>query len=62
MKFNPFAGTALVLTCFYMNYQLTSVGVPDAIVIIMSIAYYFLFPWRPFTAIQKGEDSDETGK
>lgn len=62
MKFNPFAATVLILSVFFMNYKLSEVGVPDAIVIAMSIAYYFLFPWRPFTSIEKGETPDETSK
>lgn len=61
MKFNPFAATFLVSSLFFMNYKLSQVGVPDAMVLGISLAYCLLFPWKILTPTEKG-DSDETSK
>ncbi len=58
MKFHPLAATFLVTSLFFMNYKLGQVGVPDAVVLGISLAYCILFPWKMFTITKEGENKD----
>lgn len=64
-SFNFFAFLFLFITVSYMNYKLSQVGVPDALILILSISYMLLFPWRMFTIEKEGDsshDDNETSK
>jgi len=63
LKFNLLTFVLLVSSLMFINYNLTRVGVPDALVLCISIAYCILFPWRTFTVIEeKGNERNETDK
>lgn len=56
ISFNPLAGICLFSSTFFMNYKLYQVGVPDALVLLISVAYCLLFPWKLFSISKEGEN------
>ncbi len=61
IKFNLLAMMFIISTTLFMNYKLSQVGVPDELILAISLAYTILFPWRILT-IKEGEDDDKTTK
>jgi len=61
IKFNLLAMMFIISTTLFMNYKLSQVGVPDELILAISLAYTILFPWRILT-IKEGEDDDKTSK
>lgn len=61
IKFNLLAMMFIIGTTLFMNYKLSQVGVPDELILAISLAYTILFPWRILT-IKEGEDDDKTTK
>lgn len=53
IKFRPLVLILLILSTFFMNYKLSQVGVPDEIILLMSVAYVLLFPWKSFIIEQE---------
>lgn len=61
IKLNLLAMMFIISTTLFMNYKLSQVGVPDELILALSLAYTILFPWRILT-IKEGEDDDKTSK
>jgi len=61
IKLNLLAMMFIISTTLFMNYKLSQVGVPDELILAISLAYTILFPWRILT-IKEGEDDDQTSK
>lgn len=61
IKLNLLAMMFIISTTLFMNYKLSQVGVPDELILAISLAYTILFPWRILT-IKEGEDDDKTTK
>ena len=62
-KFHIVPFILIMTTTLFMNYKLASVGVPDGIVIAISVAYVFLFPWKCVSVEEvkdEGDNSNET--
>lgn len=61
IKFNPIPLILQVVSCYYLVYKLQSVGVPDWLVMSVSIPYSIFFPWKSITVIGV-EDKNENPK
>lgn len=56
VKYKPLNLILMFATCWYMNYKLQEVGVPDGVIIFLSIAWAFLFPLRFMTVEEEKID------
>lgn len=57
ITFRPLVAIILICSTFFMNYKLAQVGVPDEIILLMSLAFVLLFPWKTFVLESESKEN-----
>lgn len=66
IKFSLFNLILLFGSSYYIAFNMSQAGVPDAIIITFSMVYGYCFPWKVLSLIEQSEEGeskpDETDK